>query len=134
MIRTREDMDRYLNAQLEKLRTGRVQNHLQDLIDRMADGFARSVQKQGVTARLEHLGGKFQVFFSDRDITDYRSACAADRERYRIFQQSAVENGIWLNPGYLFHHGVTDAHSTEDIDIIVDAFDRALASSQRTPG
>ena len=122
------------HACLEKLKTGQVQKHLRALSDQMAEGFARSVQEQGIAARMEHLGGKFQVFFSDRDITDYRSAYAADRERYRVFRESAVANGIWLNPGYLFHHGVTAAHTAGDVDTIVDAFDRALASSQKTPG
>jgi glutamate-1-semialdehyde 2,1-aminomutase len=112
---------------LEKLKTGRIQQHLQALTDRLAELFRNRARDRGVAARLEQLGGQYQVFFTDREITDYRAACSADRESYRVFQQTALEEGVWMSRGYLFHHGVADAHSDADLDQIINAYDRALA-------
>ncbi|UCF90064.1 MAG: aspartate aminotransferase family protein [Desulfobacterales bacterium] len=115
------------HACLEKLKTGRIQKHLQALTDRLQDLFRERVQDRGLAARLEQFGGQYQVFFTDREIFDYRTACAADRESYLVFQQTVREQGIWMSDGYLFHHGVTDAHTDEDLDQIITAYDRGLA-------
>jgi len=113
-------------ACLEKLKTGHVQQHLQASTARLADLFRERAAARGVTARLEQLGGKFQVYFADQEIIDYRSACSSDQKCYRLFQETVLNEGIWMSGGYLFHHGVTYAHSHEDIDKIVDAFNKGL--------
>jgi len=112
---------------LEKLKSGRIQQHLQVLTNRLAAAFKDCIKKRGIAVRLEQFGGKFQIYFIDREINDYRSACMADRNKYLIFQKKMLEEGVWMNPGYLFHHGVTFSHTNEDIDKLVAAFDRGLA-------
>lgn len=111
---------------LEKLKGGQVQKHLQALTRQLSDRFNVCAKERQIAARLEQLGGQFQVFFIDQEIIDYRSACAADRDLYRVFQNAALEQGVWMSPGYLFHHGVSYAHNQGDIDEIVTTFSRAL--------
>jgi glutamate-1-semialdehyde 2,1-aminomutase len=121
-------------ACLEKLKTGHVQQHLQTLTERLADLFRDCAAERGITARLEQLGGKFQVFFTDQEIIDYRTACASDQKSYQLFQETALNEGIWMSSGYLFHHGVTCAHSQEDIDKIIDAFEKGLSQVSKYRG
>ena len=121
-------------ACLEKLKTGRVQQHMQALTERLEDLFKERVAESGVTARLEQLGGKFQVFFTDKEIIDYRSACTSDPQNYRLFQQTALDEGVWMSGGYLFHHGVTAAHTNADVDQIIAAFDKGLLRVGKSRG
>lgn len=114
-------------ACLEKLKTGEIQKHLQALIDRLTDLFRVRVQGREVAVRLEQFGGQFQIFFTDHEIINYRTACSADQESYLIFQQAVLEEGIWMSRCFLFHHGVTYAHTIEDIDKIIAAYDQGLA-------
>jgi glutamate-1-semialdehyde 2,1-aminomutase len=111
---------------LEKVKDGRVQKHLQALTLQLSDRFNACAKEREIAARLEQFGGQFQVFFIDQDIIDYRSACTANRDLYRVFQNAVVEQGVWMNPGYLFHHGVNYAHSQGDIEKIIATFEQAL--------
>ncbi len=117
---------------LDKLKDGRVQRHLEDATRQLGERFNALAEDRGVAARLEQFGGQFQVFFTDRPIIDYRSASAADPRRYKAFQKEALERRVWLSAGHLFHHGVTFAHSQEDIDTIIAAFEHALEEVRKT--
>jgi glutamate-1-semialdehyde 2,1-aminomutase len=111
---------------LEKLKDGQIQKRLQDMTQTLSDAFKQRTEARDIPARLDHCGGQFQVFFTDHDIIDYRTVYSVDRESYQTFYETAFGNGIWLNGYYLFHHGVTFAHSDEDISAILSAFEKGL--------
>lgn len=111
---------------LEKLKDGSVQKHLQALTQQLSEVFNEHARVRGIPARLEQCGGQFQVYFTDHDITDYRTAREADRERFQVFHRVVLGEGIWMKGSYLFHHGVTYAHNNEDLKEIITAFDKGL--------
>ena len=119
---------------LDKLKDGHVQRHLEDATRQLGERFNTLADDRGIAARLEQFGGQFQVFFTDRPITDYRSACKADSQRYKAFQKEVVARQVWLSAGHLFHHGVTFAHSQEDIDTIIAAFEHGLDAAKEDGG
>ena len=114
------------SACLTKLKDGSVQKHLQALTDRLSEVFNEHSKVRNISARLEQCGGQFQVYFTDHDITDYRTAREADRERFQVFHRVVLNEGIWMKGSYLFHHGVTYAHNNEDLKEIITAFDKGL--------
>jgi glutamate-1-semialdehyde 2,1-aminomutase len=114
------------SACLAKLKDGSVQKHLQTLTDRLSKAFDEHAKARGIAAHLAQCGGQFQVYFTDHDVTDYRIAQAADRERFQVFHRAVLEERIWMKGGYLFHHGITYAHTNEDIETIIAAFDKGL--------
>jgi len=111
---------------LEKLEDGHVQEHLQALGQRLSDAFNERAEELGVAARIQHCGGKFQVYFTDQAVVDYRTATAADQDRYLAFHRVVFDEGIWMKDSYLFHHGITYAHDENDITAIIKAFDKGL--------
>ncbi len=119
---------------LDKLKDGRVQGHLEAATRQLGERFNALAEDRGIAARLEQFGGQFQVFFIDQPITDYRSACTADAQRYKAFQKEVMARQVWLSAGHLFHHGVTYAHSQEEIDTILDAFEHGLEAAKEVGG
>lgn len=111
---------------LAKLKDGRIQEHLQSLTQTLSEVFNEHAKARSIPARLEQCGGQFQVYFTDHDITDYRTAREADRERFQAFHHVVLGEGIWMKGSYLFHHGVTYAHNNEDLKEIITAFDKGL--------
>ncbi|HIE04792.1 MAG TPA: aspartate aminotransferase family protein [Candidatus Latescibacteria bacterium] len=111
---------------LEKLRDGGVQRRLRELTERLVEGFGRLADKLGVKARLQGIGGQFQVYFTDEEVVDYRSAAFSDEWAYRRFQGRVLREGVLMKPSYLFHHGVTYSHTEEDIDRILEAMEKGL--------
>lgn len=114
------------SACLAKLKDGSVQTHLQELTSRLGETFNEHALSRNIPARLAQCGGQFQVYFADHDITDYRTALQADGNRFKLFHSAVCSEGIWMKGSYLFHHGVTHAHSNDDLNEIIVAFDKGL--------
>jgi glutamate-1-semialdehyde 2,1-aminomutase len=80
----------------------------------------------GIRAQLVGLGGQFQVYFTDKEVIDYRSACKADPARFRVFQEQMLREGIYTLPIPLFHHGFVAAHTRDDIERVVSGMRAGL--------
>jgi glutamate-1-semialdehyde aminotransferase len=65
------------------------------------------------------------VHFTDRAVRDYRDVLAADRGLLGRVNALLVTNGVLAQLSTKLY--LSTAHSDEDIDACVDAFDRALA-------
>ncbi len=108
-------------ATLEVLKNGEVQRNLNEESAYLERRFAELAQEEGVSARLQALGGQFQIYFTDEEVTDYRTAAKADTERFKVFQAEMLREGIYTLPITLFHHGLVAAHSRDDLEKILTA-------------
>ena len=113
-------------ATLELLKSGEIQRRLNDQSAELEKRFQKQAEEEGVSARLQALGGQFQVYFTDEEVTDYRTAAKADLERFRVFQAEMFREGIYTLPITLFHHGIVAAHSNEDLETILAAMETGL--------
>jgi len=111
---------------LEELSSGNVQKYLHNAGERLAKEFSDAAEEIGVQARLQHFAGKFQVYFTDREVVDYRSAVSCDAKKYSVYYESMLGSGIFMLPSHTIHHGVTAAHTQQDLDVIVSAMREAL--------
>jgi glutamate-1-semialdehyde 2,1-aminomutase len=114
------------SATLEQLKDGHVQNYLNKTTEELARGFETITEELGVRARLQGLGGQFQVYFTDHDVTDFRSAMTSDVALFRSFHRSMLSQGFYFLPLQLFHHGITYAHQKTEIDAILKAMRTSL--------
>jgi len=113
-------------ATLAKLETGKIQESFAENTKRLEKGIRESAEKRGVAARLQGFGGQFQVYFVREKVIDYRSAFPTNKDMYAKFQRAMFEGGILWSTGPYFHHGITAAHSAEDIGRMLDVADHAL--------
>ena len=113
-------------ATLQVLKNGEIQSKLNDQSADLEKRFARLAEELGISARLQALGGQFQVYFTDEEVRDYRSAAKADYERFKVFQAEMLREGIYALPITLFHHGIVAAHSQEDLERILAAMRTGL--------
>lgn len=113
-------------ATLELLKDGEIQKKLNEQSADLEKEFAKLAEEEHVSARLQALGGQFQVYFTDEEVKDYRTASKADPKRFKIFQARMLREGIYTLPIPLFHHGIVAAHSQEDLERILDAMRAGL--------
>jgi glutamate-1-semialdehyde 2,1-aminomutase len=113
-------------ATLQVLKNGEIQSKLNDQSADLEKRFGRLAEELGISARLQALGGQFQVYFIDEEVRDYRSAAKADSERFKIFQAEMLREGIYALPITLFHHGLVAAHTAEDLERILAAMRTGL--------
>jgi len=113
-------------AVLEELHDGKVQKYLHEGGRQLVKNFEDAAEDLGLEARLQEIAGKFQVYFTDREVVDYRTAVGCDEQKYLIFQEKMLNSGILMWPSYTLHHGITAAHSKEDLETISKTMETAL--------
>lgn len=121
-------------ATLKLLKDGGVQKELNQVSADLERKFAKLAEEEGVSARLQALGGQFQVYFTDEEVRDYRTAAKADSERFKAFQAEMLREGIYTLPIALFHHGLVASHSKKDLEKILTAMRASLQRAKKQFG
>ena len=114
-------------ATLEKLQTGAVQTKLNRLTEDIVKGFNQRAAAAKVDARIQGLGGKFQVYFTTEMVDDWRTAKNSDEKKYRRFQEALFQKGILWSTSNFSHPSVTAAFTDEDINRFLQASEEILA-------
>jgi glutamate-1-semialdehyde 2,1-aminomutase len=90
----------------------RVKTALQDAAD-----------AAGIPAHVAGEAPVFEIYFTDRPITDYRATLTADRARHRVFTDELLRRGV-VKAAQKFY--VSLSHGEDEIRQTVDAFTAAL--------
>jgi glutamate-1-semialdehyde 2,1-aminomutase len=61
------------------------------------------------------------TFFSEDEVTDYKSAKRCDAERYASYFHGMLERGSYFAPSQFEAAFVSTAHREEDIDATIEA-------------
>ena len=67
----------------------------------------------------------FEIYFTDRPITDYRATLTADRARHAAFTREMLTRGV-VKAAQKFY--VSLVHTDADVARTVEVFDLALAA------
>jgi glutamate-1-semialdehyde 2,1-aminomutase len=112
-------------ATLRVLAEPGVYGRLHDAGRRLRSGLLRVAERRGVAVAVVGEGPLAAVHFTDRAVRDYRDVLAADRGLLGRVNERLIANGVLAQLSTKLY--LSTAHSDEDIDACVDAFDRALA-------
>jgi glutamate-1-semialdehyde 2,1-aminomutase len=93
----------------------------------LMDGYGRILQGAGVTARVVGDAPMFDIVFTDREVTDYRSALG-DQDSMKRCNGLLRERGILKGESKYY---VSLAHTDEDIRFTLDAFASAVGELAR---
>src|SRR5437016_1946002 len=91
---------------------------------RLREGLAAAARKHGLAAQVSGEPPVFDIFFTDREVVDYRATLTADRDRIKRFNQELVRRGVVKAANKIY---VSLAHTDKDVAETLDIFDQALA-------
>jgi glutamate-1-semialdehyde 2,1-aminomutase len=91
---------------------------------RLREGLSAAVRKHGVAAQVSGEPPVFDLFFTDREIIDYRATLTADRDQIKRFNQELVRRGVVKAVNKIY---VSLAHTDADVDETLGIFDEVLA-------
>jgi glutamate-1-semialdehyde 2,1-aminomutase len=114
-------------ATLSKIKSGRVQDYFFRETRRMGESVSRFAEELKISARFQGIGGQFQIYFTREEVKDYNSAASSDRKQYMLFREKLRNEHVLLHPSYLFHHGITYAHSEDVVERLLSKFRTAMA-------
>ena len=91
-------------------------------------GIIEAASKTGVDIQMPRIGSMFTIFFTTTTVIDYETATKADTRLYARFFHEMLSQGIYLPPSQFEAAFVSLAHSYKDIQLTVNAVERAFTS------
>ena len=120
-------------ATLESLRkrAGQVYSRLEKMGDETRRGIGDHLESSGVTAQVNGIASMFQLFFTDRPVTDYHSARSADVRKYEKYFHSLLASRIFVPPSQFETCFLSTAHTEDEIEATLDAIGTAVKTLPR---
>jgi len=101
---------------------------INDVGKHMTAEIQKLARKHGVTVRIQGVGGLFCVSFHGNEIWDMRDAFIDTGDRYLVFRQLLLDQGVHIFPTEKGLWYISTAHSDEDIETTLAAVDKAFAA------
>jgi glutamate-1-semialdehyde 2,1-aminomutase len=115
-------------ATLAELRKPGVYQRLFAAGTRVKDGLEAAAAAAGLSAQVAGAAPVFEIYFTDRPVTDYRATLTADRALHTAFTNELITRGV-VKASQKFY--VSLAHGDEDIRRTLEAFAGALDAAAR---
>jgi glutamate-1-semialdehyde 2,1-aminomutase len=109
--------------------------HTWRIAERLCDGLTSLFRHKGRSAIVQSVGPMFQVMFTDQPaIRDYREFCQfVDCDAFQKFVLSLFPFGVYASPSASLHSIVTLAHTDADVDLTLEAAEKALEEVVKSP-
>jgi len=114
-----------------KKRGGQVYSRLEKMGDKMRRGISDHLEAARVTAQVSGLGSMFQLFFTDRPVTEYHSAKSADIRKYEKYFHSLLASRIFVPPSQFETCFLSTAHTVDELESTLDAIGAAVKTLPR---
>jgi glutamate-1-semialdehyde 2,1-aminomutase len=82
-------------------------------------------------ARVYNIASLYQIFFTDKSITDYACAKNSNLQMFTTYFQELLRQGVFIPPSQFETCFVSNAHTDEDLKFTINAFDQALATTSK---
>ena len=120
------------NAALDELATPGLYERLDAVSDALRVGLAQVLRDAGLPARVVGLGPLMQVWFTRKEIHNYRDAERhADQKMFRSWWQGMLARGVLFHPGAYENLFVSTAHTQADVAATLDAARQVAAQLAR---
>lgn len=92
----------------------------------LKEGLEKALLNWGKPFVINQLGSMISIHFSEKPVTDFASASAANNELFKKFFHSMLRRGIYLPPSPFESWFLNDALSFEDLDKTIAACSESL--------
>jgi glutamate-1-semialdehyde 2,1-aminomutase len=103
-----------------------IYNELDKKGAKLASGLKEAAAEVGVPAQFTRVGSLLCLFFTDKEVYDYRTVKTSDIQKYACYFRAMLEEGINLAPSQFEAAFISTAHSDEDIERTVAAARKAF--------
>lgn len=92
-------------------------------------------KKSKIPAHVTGIGAMFQVWFTDKEISNYREAIKyANDKIFRIWWEEMLYQGVLFHPHYLENLFISTAHTDKDIEQTLEKAEYAISSLEKKCG
>ena len=92
----------------------------------LKEGLDKVLYASGIPYVINHLGSMLSIHFSDKPVTDFASAAAANNELFKHFFHAMLRRGVYLPPSAFESWFLNNALSYSDLDATIKAVEESL--------
>ncbi|VVB95127.1 Glutamate-1-semialdehyde 2,1-aminomutase [uncultured archaeon] len=112
-------------AVINTLKKEKVHEKVNKAGESMRRALSDVISDMGLDYSISGVSSMFKVFFGDMPY-DYQDALKCDKEKFNVFFRKMLSDGIFLPPSQYETNFLSLAHSQDDIDKTVQAYQRNL--------
>jgi glutamate-1-semialdehyde 2,1-aminomutase len=122
-----------VSAAIASIKTiNKIKNKLYPKLERYNALLTRTIDDIATDMKIPHqinfTSSMFQIFFTNDPVIDYTSAKKADIKKFKKMFSILLKNNVFIAPSQFEVVFLSDAHTQNDLNHTVDAFDVALKS------
>ncbi len=116
-------------ATLEEISAPGFYEALTRNVEKLLNGLKARADAAGVPFTTNHVGGMFGCFFSEENrISRFDQVTACNMDHFQLFFHSMLKNGVYLAPSAFEAGFLSAAHGSEEIQLTLDAAEKAFAA------
>lgn len=101
-------------------------DYFNQLGDMLEEGLKETFNRYGIPLTVNRAGSMIGFFLNEGPVTNFKEANASDLELFRVLYRELAEQGIFLPPSQFEGMFLSTAHTKDDIQQTLKAFDTAL--------
>ena len=121
------------SATIDRLSDGTVYRHIHSIGSALMTGLQKSLDHHGLEGTVVGHPSMFSVFIGEGTPTEYRHVAGHDSRVYDATIMLMIDMGVMPCPDALETWFVCGSHTEEDVEVTLDAFDRALGTVLSSP-
>jgi glutamate-1-semialdehyde 2,1-aminomutase len=116
----------YTTLQVLIRRRNEIYPTLEKNCEQLKKALADLSANYNVEAQVYNIASMFQIFFSSQPVVDYATAKLSDTKKFQVYFQELLKQGVFIPPSQFETCFLTTAHTEEDLERTIHAFDKAL--------
>jgi glutamate-1-semialdehyde 2,1-aminomutase len=97
------------------------------ICDSLIDGIQEVAHDRKITCKINNISSMFQLFFTQTDVRDMASAKTSNLDMFNVLFRALLEKRVFIPPSQFETCFLSYAHTDEDIDKTVEAYDFAFS-------
>ena len=113
-------------ATLKELLKPGTYERLEYLSEKLEKGIKEVLKELKLSYQINRAGSMLTLFFTEKEVKDFQGALTSDTEKFAIFWQKMLEEGIYLPPSQFEVWFVSLAHGEKEIEKTISAIYKVL--------
>lgn len=114
-------------ATLKQLKRQKPYRSFNKKAEKIKKMLLEAAAKHGVDLQVNHFGSMINPFFTDKEVTDFKSAQMSDTDSFKIFFWQMMEHGVFLPPSQFEAWFLSSALNKQDMNKLAEAIDLSIA-------
>ena len=120
-----------VSAAIASIKTiNKIKNRLYSKLEQYNTFLASAIDDLASDMKISHqinsTSSMFQIFFTDKPVTDYISSKNADAKKFKKMFDVLLKNGVFIAPSQFEVVFLSDAHTKDDLSNTINAYEIAL--------